>query len=91
MTSTTRVVRVIIVDPDERIPLEQRLVYKGDEQFTDATDQELFFELDITGLLKAHNARRVEVVDKTVKDRTEKLEAAKVRDLRMVVVEIAKF
>jgi hypothetical protein len=86
-----RLVQVIIVDPNENIPLDQCLLYKGDPKLTDATDQELFFELDIKQLLSAHNENRIKAVDKKVKDRTEYLEAAKVRDLKMVVVNIATF
>lgn len=87
----TRFVRVLIVDPDDNLKLEDRLIYKGEEKLTDLTDQELFFELDIRDLLKAHNEKRVKVVNKTVKERTEFLEEAKIRDLRMVVTTIASF
>lgn len=89
--TTSRFVRVIIVDPNENLSLEDRLVYKGDEKFTDLNDQELFFELDIKNLLAAHNGKRVKTVDKSVKERTEHLEPAKIRDLKMVVVNIATF
>ena len=87
----SRFVRVIIVDPNENLSLEDRLVYKGEEKFTDLNDQELFFELEIKALLASHNERRVKTVDKTVKERTEYLEAVKIRDLKMVVVNIATF
>lgn len=89
--TTSRFVRVIIVDPNENLSLEDRLVYKGDEKFTDLNDQELFFELDIKTLLASHNEKRVKTVDKSVKERTQYLEAAKIRDLKMVVVNIATF
>jgi hypothetical protein len=85
-----RVVQVFIADPNENIPLDDCLLYKGEEKLTDATDQELFFELDIKNLLEKHNLTRTKVVDKKVKDRTEYLEPAKVRDLKMVVVTVAK-
>lgn len=65
------------------------MLFKGEEKLTDATDQELFFELDMKDMLEKHNAKRVTVVDKKVKDRTEYLEPAKVRDLKMVVVTVA--
>ena len=87
----SRFVRVIIVDPNENLSLEDRLVYKGEEKFTDLNDQELFFELEIKAMLAAHNEKRVKTVNKTVKERTEYLDAAKIRDLRMVVVNIATF
>jgi len=86
---TRRVVQVFIADPNENIPLDDCLLFKGEEKLTDATDQELFFELDIKDLLEKHNAKRVKVIDKKVKDRTEYLEPAKVRDLKMVVVTVA--
>ena len=89
--NVSRFVRVIIVDPHESLPLESRLVYKGEEKFTDLNDQELFFELEIKQLLNAHNEKRVKTVDKAVKERTEHLEPAKIRDLKMVVVNIATF
>jgi hypothetical protein len=89
--TTSRFVRVIIVDPNENLPLEDRLVYKGEEKFTDLNDQELFFELEIKTLLATHNEKRTKTVDKTVKERTEHLEPAKIRDLKMVVVNIATF
>lgn len=89
--NVSRFVRVIIVDPNENLSLEDRLVYKGEEKFTDLNDQELFFELEIKSLLSAHNEKRVKTVDKTVKERTEHLEPAKIRDLKMVVVNIATF
>lgn len=89
--SNRRYVQVFIADPNENLPLENCLVYAGSPKLTDLTDQELFFELDIKQLLNDHNIKRVKVRDKKVKDRTELLEAAKVRDLKMTVVEIAKF
>lgn len=87
----TRFVRVIIVDPNENLPLENRLIYSGTEKITDLTDQELFFELNIQQMLATHNERRVKVVNKKVKDRTEFLEPARIRDLCMVVTTIASF
>lgn len=89
MTITRRVVRVYISDTNENVPLEDCLLFKGDEQLTDANDNELFFEIDVKGLLATHNEKRVKYVDKKVKDRTEHLEPAKVRDLKMTVVVLA--
>lgn len=90
-TATRRLVQVVIVDPNDNIPLDQCLLYKGDEKLTDATDQELFFEIDIRDILTKHNEKRTKMVDKKVKERTEYLEPAKIRDLKMVVVNIASF
>jgi hypothetical protein len=89
--ASRRLVKVVIVDPNENVPLEDCVLYSGEEKLTDATDQELFFEIDIKGILEAHNAKRVKVVDKKVKERTEHLEPAKIRDLKMVVVNVATF
>lgn len=86
-----RLVKVIIVDPNENIPLDQCILFSGEEKLTDLNDQELFFELDIKDLLTKHNEKRTKVIDKKVKERTEYLEPAKIRDLKMVVVKIAEF
>jgi hypothetical protein len=87
--TTRRVVQVFVADPNENIPLDDCLLYKGPVKVTDATDQELFFELDIKEMLATHNIKRTMLLDKKVKDRTENLEPAKVRDLKMVVVTVA--
>ncbi len=88
---TRRLVQVIIVDPNDNIPLDQCLLYNGTPKLTDATDQELFYEIEIKDLLAKHNEKRIKIVDKKVKERTEHLEPAKIRDLKMVVVTIASF
>lgn len=86
-----RIAQVFIVDPDENVPLSDCMIYKGEQQITDLTDQELFFELDIKALLEKHNAKRVKIINKNVKERTEHLEPAKIRDLKMVVVSTVTF
>jgi hypothetical protein len=90
MTSR-RLVQVFIADPDENVPLERSLLYSGEQKLTDATDQELFFEIDMKSMLEKHNETRVQWVNKKVKERTEYLEPAKIRDLKMVVVNVATF
>lgn len=90
-TPSRRLVQVFIADPDENVPLEQSLLYTGTQKLTDATDQELFFEIDIKAILEKHNKARIGLVNKNVKERTEYLEPARVRDLRMVVTTIATF
>jgi hypothetical protein len=90
-TQQLRMVQVLIADDNDNLPIEQRLIYKGDPKLTDSTDQELFFEIDIKTLLDNHNAIRVKTVDKKVKERTEYLEPVKIRELKMVVVNIAVF
>lgn len=86
-----RLVQVFIADTDENIPLDKSLLFSGEQKFTDATDQELFFEIDIKSVLEKHNEERVKIVNKKVKERTEYLEPAKIRDLKMVVVNVATF
>ena len=91
MAVQRRLVQVIIIDPDENVPIEQCLLHRGESQLTDLTDQELYFEINVKQLLDAHNEKRVKLVNKKVKERVENLEPAKIRDLRMVVVVIASF
>ena len=92
MSATARrLVQVFIVDPYESVPLKDCLLYKGELQLTDLTDQELFYEIDIKQLLDAHNEKRVKIVDKKVKERVEHLEPARIRDLRMQIVTVAQF
>lgn len=90
-TTGRRLVKVIVMDPNENVPLDKCILYSGEEKLTDLTDQELFFELDVKALLDKHNAMRVELIDKKVKERVEKLEPVKIRELKMVVVNIAQF
>jgi hypothetical protein len=90
-TTARRLVQVFIADPDENVPLADCLLYSGEQKLTDLTDQELFFEVDIKSILEAHNDKRVTLVNKVVKERTEYLEPARIRDLKMTVVTIAQF
>jgi len=90
-TSNRRLVEVFICDPNENVPLDKCLLYSGEQHLTDLTDQELFFEIDIKAILEAHNQERTKLVNKAVKERTEYLEPARVRDLKMTVVNIAQF
>lgn len=88
---TTRLVQVFIADPDENVPLDKRILYKGDQKVTDLTDQELFFDIGIGPILETHNKLRATLINKKIKERTEYLEPARIRDLKMVVVSIASF
>ena len=90
-TPVRRIVKVFIADIDDNVPLEKSVIYSGEEKLTDLTDQELFFEVDIKSVLDKHNEYRKTLVNKKVKERTELLEPAKIRDLKMVVVNIASF
>ena len=94
MANVKRIVRVIIVDSHNDVPSESAVLYMGDEFFTDKTDQELFFDLPVNELLKAHNEKRVTFKDKNLsrgKDKPEFLEPARIRDLDMVVLTISEF
>jgi len=89
---TRRLVQVFIADPNENVPLEDSLLYSGDQKLTDATDQELFFEIDMRTILADHNKKRVTFKVKNHSlDRDVFLEPAKIRDLKMVVVTVAGF
>ena len=89
--SDRRLVRVVIMDPDKNVPTDKALLYDSDQLFTDKTDEELYFDVDMKTLLANHNEERAKLVDKSVKERTEYLEPARIRDLNMVVVELATF
>jgi len=88
---TRRFATVIVMDPNEHVPLDECILYKGDEKLTEATDQELFFELDIKNILETYNKKRVTFRNKKVTARDEFLEPAKIRDLKMVVITGAQF
>lgn len=89
-----RIVKVFIVDKDQNLPLEKRLLYSGPEKFTDLTDQELFFEVPIAELLKAHNEKRAEVRDRKASEKFGRdvwLEPVRISQLAMAVVDVATF
>lgn len=92
--TTCRVVRVFIVDPDEKVPLDKAVLLKGEEQLTNLTDEELFLEIGIKPLLDKHNDIRKILIDKKASERAGKevcLEPIRIRDLKMVVSCIAEF
>lgn len=94
MADGRRIVKVYVVDPNIDVPLEKAIIYEGSEKLTEATDQELFFEVPMKDLLDKHNAVRIETVNKKASEkfgREIKLEPARVRDLRMLVVNVAQF
>ena len=95
-TPACRLVRVIVVDPHESVPMANRVLYMGAEKMTDATDEELFFEIaaELGEKLKSHNEQRVTWTEKknaADPEKAKKLEAARIRDLKMTVVSIATF
>lgn len=92
--ATRRIVQVFIADPNENVPLDQSVLYKVDQKLTDATDAELYFEIPIKELLDKHNANRVKILDKDATRKAGKdvfLDVVKIRDLKMVVVNVAQF
>lgn len=89
--SDKRLVRVLVVDPDENVPVGKSVLHDGKEQLTDLTDEELFFEIELKDALAKHNEYRQTIRDKEIKDREEFLEPCRIRDLSMFVVTIAAF
>jgi len=86
---TKRIVQVYIFDPDTQVPVENSMIYQDPRpRITDMSDQELFFDIDLKTRLEAHNKQRVAMINKNIKERTEHLEPARIRDLRMVVVDL---
>ena len=91
---STRIVQVFIADPDEDVPVEQRLIYQDEKPYlTELTNEELFFTIPVMDLLKSHNEVRESIVDRERSngDRDLFLEKIRIRDLKMVVAEIAAF
>lgn len=88
-----RIVQVFIADTDPHIPLENAILYSGDQKLTDRTDEELFFELNIKELLDKHNDLRATIKDKELssKDETVYMEPIRIRDLTMTVVTVTEF
>jgi len=87
--ATRRIVRVIISDSNEDISLEHTVLYDSGELTTEQTNQELYFELDMKGLLETHNVYRTTCVDSEYPESTVYLEPARIRDLNMTVITIA--
>jgi len=87
--SARRIVRIIISDNHEDILLTNTVLYDSGEITTDQTDQELYFDLDMKGLLEKHNATRTATLDTEYPESTVYLEAARIRDLNMTVITIA--
>lgn len=91
---TARIVKVFIADSNDNLPLDKRVLYSGPEKLTDLTDQELYFEVPIAELLERHNAVRVKTLDKRQSEKFGRdiyMEPARIRDLKMVVVNVAQF
>lgn len=90
VTQPRRLVQVIIADPHPDVPLEDCVLHQGLPEVTDLDDRELFFQLDMKTMLEAYNKHRITLLDRAKSnDRITRLEPAKIRDLKMVVVTIA--
>lgn len=92
--SARRIVQVFVADPNENVPLEHSVLFKGEQKLTDLTDTELFFEVPMAEILKSHNEKRVKFLDKEATKRAGKdvvLDPVKIRELKMVVVNVAQF
>lgn len=89
-----RYVQIFIVDPDKRVPLDQCTLYKSEQFLTDATDQELFYEVPIRDRLDLHNKSREKIRDDEASNKSGRdifLRPIKIRDLTMHVVTVAGF
>ena len=86
-----RIVNIYIVDTDINVPAERALIYRKENVFTDATDQELLFGINIPELLTEYNKFRITVRDKSFKQEQIMLEPARIGDLQLRIVEICKF
>ena len=93
--SKRRVVQVFIVDTDEDLPLTKAILHQDEiPRLTDATDTELFFEVNIQEKLEAHNDYRARCLDKQASINAGKdifLEPIRIRDLKMCVATVAEF
>jgi hypothetical protein len=90
-----RVVQIFIADRHPDVPLEKAIVYQSLEPFaTDMSNQELYFTVDIMGLLTAHNAERVQWIDKNATKQaglSVYLEEIRISDLDMQVTAFTEF
>lgn len=84
-----RVVQQYLTDRNDNIPLEKRVLYKGNEFLTDLSDDELRYNVPVMDLLRAHNEYRVTVRDKAYKDKEVFLEEARPGELCLTTVTLA--
>lgn len=91
-----RLVQVVVVDPDSRVPDENSIVHMGEHRFvlTSLSDEDLLLDIDLKSALKTHNQIRSKILDE---DRTDNrhsdvfLKPVKVSDLEKRVVVLQKF
>ena len=91
--SKRRLVIVLIVDPDERVPVEKSVLYRSDIFLTDETNEEIYFGLNMAQMLKDHNEKRADIEDedKSTVEKPRFLKPARISDLSWTVVELATF
>lgn len=89
--SERRLVSLVIYDPDERVPDEKAMLHRSDVFVTTKTDEELFLELDMKGMVDRYNIDvRCKIVDEERSDVRHQdvfLKPVRVSDLERVVVE----
>lgn len=91
-TTNRRMVQIFIVDPEDSVPLDQCLVYKSEPAITDMDDQELLLNIpDLLGIIGKYNEQRIKLRNKSVKERVENLDPARLRDLKVHISILAKF
>lgn len=93
-TSGLRLVQVFIADTDKRLPIEDRILFRGDQKVTDATDQDLFYEIPIKDLIDKHNDHRKSLLDEEASNKFGRdifLKPIAIRELTMTVVTVASF
>lgn len=92
-TPSCRMVQIFVVDPDENLPVEARLLYAdAAPRMTDATDEELHFDLGLPELLAKHNEVRERTPLREQEGERERfMKPARIRDLVIAVTTLAAF
>ena len=94
MKRVKRLVQVIVVDPDPKVPDEKSILHYSNEFLTSKTDEELKFELDLKTLLETHNKVRKAIEDEVASDKRNKtvyLKPVRISDLVIEVFENFEF
>lgn len=80
-----RLVDIFIVDTHPCVPVENAMMYRQENVFTDKTDDELWLDADIQSLLKKHNVKRVTWDNAMSSIKGAKLPPARLHDLKRIV------
>lgn len=80
-----RLVDMFIVDTHPCVPVENAMLYRQENIFTDKTDDELWLDADIQSLLKKHNVKRVTWDNAMSSIKGAKLPPARLHDLKRIV------